>query len=164
MKSELLECDFTAPARIKGKSAENQWQSALGSASCAYWADMQLYRTTGSVQQEQESSPLSSKAEHTGPLSTGGGTVGTTSNLRKCVKIKTRFSVLACTSVGNSLFNPNQKLCNVPAYIYLSVPGCWRQTNDRNLAPNGVRMSSNPFLFRREDAAQPLSRRPCAAV
>lgn len=89
---------------------------------------MQLYRTTGSVQQEQESSPLTSKAEHTGPLSTGGSIVGTTSNLRKCMKIIRRFLVLACTSVGYRLFNPNQKLGNVPAYIYLSVPGCWLQT------------------------------------
>lgn len=48
---------------------------------------MQLYRTTGSVQQEQESSPLTSKAEHTGPLSTGGSIVGTTTNLTKCIKI-----------------------------------------------------------------------------
>lgn len=35
----------------------------LGSASCAYWADNQSYRTTGSVQQEQESSPLLSEQE-----------------------------------------------------------------------------------------------------
>lgn len=103
-------------------------ERVLGSASCAYWADMQLYRTTGSVQQEQESSPLTSKAEHTGPLSTGGSIVGTTSNLRKCIKIQRRFSVLACTSVGYGLLNPDQKLCNVPAYIYLSVLGCWLQT------------------------------------
>lgn len=33
----------------------------LGLASCAYWADNQSYRTTGSVQQEQESSPLSTE-------------------------------------------------------------------------------------------------------
>lgn len=34
-------------------------------ASCAYWADNQSYRTTGSVQQEQESSPFITEPEHT---------------------------------------------------------------------------------------------------
>lgn len=44
-----------------------------GSASCAYWADNQSYRTTGSVQQEQESGPLTGEVERSdtglsGPL------------------------------------------------------------------------------------------------
>lgn len=136
MKSELVECDFTATARIKGKSAENQWQSVLGSASCAYWADMQLYRTTGSVQQEQESSPLTSKAEHTGPLSTGGSIVGTTSNLRKCIKIKRRFWVLACTLVGYiSWTQIKSSVMLQPTFIFLfqvagyrQMTGIWHQT------------------------------------
>lgn len=108
------------------------WESVtprlLGSASCAYWADMQLYRTTGSVQQEQESSPLPGQAEHTGPLSTGGSTAGAASNLRKCLRLKRRFLAVACTPIRYGLSNPAQKLCNVPAYIYLCVPGCWLQT------------------------------------
>lgn len=38
----------------------------LGLDFCAYWADNQSYRITGSVQQEQESSPLTTRAEPNG--------------------------------------------------------------------------------------------------
>lgn len=41
-------------------------QRDLGFASCAYWADNQSYRITGSVQQEQESGPLTTEPQHTG--------------------------------------------------------------------------------------------------
>lgn len=69
--SSVMSCGFEKVERCMTCSLS--WHcllTDLGLASCAYWADNQSYRTTGSVQQEQESSPLISKQEintRTGP-------------------------------------------------------------------------------------------------
>lgn len=156
MKSDLVWCDFYSDCLDKRKKCrESVAKRVLGLASCAYWADMQLYRTTGSVQQEQESSPLTSKAEHT-----GGRTVGTTNNLRNCLKIKKKV-LTSCLHI--SWFGPNQKICNIPAFIYLSVPGCWRQTEMAGIWHQAV--DGCPAIPSSSAAAEgTLRRRPHAPI
>lgn len=99
-------------------------KGALGSASCAYWADMQLYRTTGSVQQEQESSPLTSNAEHTGAALNRWEHPRDNRQFEEERQERRQdgknVPVLACAPVGYKLFETNQTLCNVQsAFIFL---------------------------------------------
>lgn len=56
-------CFITDKKRKKYVCFVKKEKRDSGLASCAYWADNQSYTTTGSVQQEQVSSPLTTKPE-----------------------------------------------------------------------------------------------------
>lgn len=124
---------------------------------------MQLYRTTGSVQQEQESRPLTSNAEHTGPaLNRSQYPRDNQQYEETCFDggktfrflLVHRLDTTCSTPIKRSVtFGPRLSFCS-----RLPAP----DAGDRNLAPSGVRMSSAPFLFRsssRGDAAQSPGRR-----
>lgn len=158
MKSELVCGDFTAAARIKGKRAETRWQRELW-ARLPVPTELICSCTEPLAQFSRNRSPVHSPAtqDTLDLLSTGRSILGTTSNLRKPVKMARtlrfllvyRLDTNCSTQIKRSvMFSPHLSFCS----RLLATGG-----DDRNLAPKSVRMSSAPFLFRcssRGDAAQ----------